>query len=111
MLIKIEIEVKPDELRRFLGIPDVSGLPEDLAQLARNLLESASGKLEPATLLRANLDVIRRNPTLRRIWLGSQAGDAASEVEMEVDVDVEVEVDATEPPPKKKSRRRTRDAG
>ena len=29
MQIKVEIEVKPEELRRFLGLPDVAGLQED----------------------------------------------------------------------------------
>lgn len=79
MQIKIEIDVKPEELRRFLGIPDVSGLPEDVSQFAKELLESASDKLDPAALLRANLDIIRKSPRLRRIWLGAAAEEPADE--------------------------------
>ena len=35
MQIKIEIDLKPEELRRFLGLPDVVGLQEDVVQFFR----------------------------------------------------------------------------
>lgn len=36
MLIKIEIDVKPEELRTFLGLPDVAGLQEDVLRYVRD---------------------------------------------------------------------------
>jgi len=100
MQIRIEIDVKPDELRRFLGIPDVSGLSDDLVQLSRNLLESASGRLDPTVLLKANLDVVRNNPTLRRIWLGAapESGPVGPECETALDPEA--------PTPRKRRRRK-----
>lgn len=36
MQIKIEIDVEPEELRRFLGLPDVMAIPEDAARYLRD---------------------------------------------------------------------------
>ena len=42
MQIRVEIEVTPEELRRFLGLPDVSGLQEDIITFLRDKVGAAS---------------------------------------------------------------------
>ena len=42
MQIRVEIEVTPEELRRFLGLPDVSGLQEDIISFLRDKVGAAS---------------------------------------------------------------------
>jgi hypothetical protein len=52
MQIKIEIDLKPEELRRFLGLPDVSGLQEDILGFVRETVNVA-GELDPTGLVEA----------------------------------------------------------
>ena len=42
MQIRVEIEVTPEELRRFLGVPDVSGLQDDIIGFLRDKVGAAS---------------------------------------------------------------------
>lgn len=95
MQIRIEIDVQPEELRRFLGLPDVSGLQEELVAFLREKLADADGHFDPAAFIRANIDVIRRNRTLQRLLFGT---DALHEDDGEDEV-------ADEPP--RRSRRRS----
>lgn len=60
MQIKVEIDVKPEELRRFLGLPDVAGLQEDLLSFLRDKMDQASENLSPATdFVRDNLGTLK----------------------------------------------------
>lgn len=80
MQIKIEIDVKPEELRRFLGLPDVAGLQEEIVQFVRDRVSAASETFDPTAFVRANVEVLKKNPTLQRIWLGAGAQtDTAAE--------------------------------
>src|SRR5581483_7873928 len=54
MQIKIEIDVKPEELRRFLGLPDVAGLQEDIIQYLRDRL-GAAAESGPASFVKETL--------------------------------------------------------
>ena len=63
MQIKIEIDVKPEELRRFLGLPDVAGLQDDVVRFLREKVSAAGETFDPAAVLQGSLDLIRRNPT------------------------------------------------
>lgn len=67
MQIKIEIDVKPEELRRFLGLPDVAGLQEDLIQFLRGKVGAASENFDPATFLKGNIDLLRNSTAWRTI--------------------------------------------
>lgn len=73
MQIKIEIDVKPEELRRFLGLPDVAGLQEDFINFLREKLGTAGENFNPADFVRANLSNITRTKTWRRIMEGADA--------------------------------------
>lgn len=60
MQIKVEIDVKPEELRRFLGVPDVAGLQEDLLAFLRDKVGQASDNLSPAAdFVRDNLGTLK----------------------------------------------------
>lgn len=59
MQIRIEIDVKPEELRRFLGLPDVVGLQEDLINFLRDKLGSAAETLDPSTFVKENLETLK----------------------------------------------------
>lgn len=60
MQIKVEIDVKPEELRRFLGLPDVAGMQEDLVAFLRDKVGQASENLSPAAeFVRDNLGSLK----------------------------------------------------
>jgi len=61
MQIKIEIDVKPEELRRFLGLPDVAGLQEDIVQFLREKMGQASETFDPASFVKENLQTLRNS--------------------------------------------------
>ena len=67
MQIKIEIDLKPEELRRFLGLPDVAGLQEDVIQFLREKVSVASETFDPASFVKDNLQTLRNSAPWRRI--------------------------------------------
>lgn len=67
MQIKIEIDLKPEELQRFLGLPDVAGMREEVLLFIKERIAS-----DPAGFLRDNLKQLRKNPTVRRILYGAE---------------------------------------
>lgn len=68
MKIKIEIDVLPEELRRFLGLPDVAGLQEEIIQFIRERVAA-----DPAGFVLDNLQQIGRSRTVRRFLYGAAA--------------------------------------
>lgn len=59
MQIRIEIDVKPEELRRFLGLPDVAGLQEDLVSFLRDKLGSAAETFDPSSFVKDNIQTLK----------------------------------------------------
>ena len=80
MQIKIEIDVKPEELRRFLGLPDVAGLQDDVVQFLREKVGQVNENFNPTDFLRGNLDVLRQSPAWKklvtRISMSSDSAEA-----------------------------------
>ena len=76
MQIKIEIDVKPEELRRFIGLPDVAGLQEDLIKFVRSKVGSAAENFDPASFVRSNLETLRRSRAWRRVMDGVAAEES-----------------------------------
>jgi len=66
MQIKIEIDVKPEELRRFLGLPDIAGLQDDLIGFLRDKM-GAAGDFDPASFVKSNLDALRNSAPWKNI--------------------------------------------
>ena len=55
MIIKIEIDVKPEELRAFLGLPDVVGIQEDIINYVRTRVSTTEG-VDPTELVRGGVE-------------------------------------------------------
>ncbi|HSW13011.1 MAG TPA: hypothetical protein VLI06_09255 [Solimonas sp.] len=66
MQIKIEIDVKPEELRRFLGLPDISGLQDDVVAFLRDKV-GAAGEFDAASFVKQNLDNLRKRGPWKNI--------------------------------------------
>lgn len=76
MQIRIEIDVKPEELRRFLGLPDVAGLQEDILAYLRDKVGDASDTFHPGDFVRQNITSLRKNKAWRKLMDGVEAVEA-----------------------------------
>ena len=65
--IRIEIDVKPEELRRFLGLPDVAGLQDDLVQFVRDKVGQVNENFNPGDFVKGNFDQLRQSPAWKRL--------------------------------------------
>lgn len=52
MKVRVDIDLTPEEARRFLGLPDVSALQEDVVRYAREQLEKGAEGFDAAAFLR-----------------------------------------------------------
>ncbi len=78
MQIRVEIDVKPDELRRFLGLPDVSGLQDDIVAFLRDKVGAAS-EFDATGFVKNNLDTLRQSPAWRKIAARIRVGEDGEE--------------------------------
>lgn len=65
MDIKVEISMTPEELRRFLGLPDVGGLQDDLIDFLRSKMGAAgeaATDFDASDFVRSNFDTLRKAP-------------------------------------------------
>lgn len=67
MQIKIEIDVKPEELRRFLGLPDVAGLQDDVVQFLREKVGQVNDTFNPAEFVKGNFETLKQSPAFKRL--------------------------------------------
>lgn len=68
MQVRIEIDVEPEELRRFLGLPDVSELQKDFVHALRDKVGTVASDFDVGSFLRGNLDMLRSYyPTMQRL--------------------------------------------
>lgn len=67
MQIKIEIDVKPEELRRFLGLPDVAGLQDDVVHFLREKVGQVNENFNPSDFVRGNFDLLRQSPAWKKL--------------------------------------------
>jgi len=70
MRIKMEIDMKPEELQRFLGLPDVAAMREELMQFIKERVAA-----DPAGFLLDNLEQLRKSKPVRRLLYGSRPRD------------------------------------
>ena len=68
MRIKMEIDMKPEELQRFLGLPDVAAMREELMQFIKERVAA-----DPAGFLLDNLDKLGKSKPVRRLLYGTRA--------------------------------------
>jgi hypothetical protein len=67
MRIKMEIDMKPEELQRFLGLPDVGAMREELMQFIKERVAA-----DPAGFLLDNLDRLGKSKPVRRFLYGTR---------------------------------------
>ncbi len=53
MKIKLEVDVEASEMREVLGLPDVSGLQNDVLKVVRTKVNQAATAGDPLALIRA----------------------------------------------------------
>ena len=68
MRIKMDIDMKPDELQRFLGLPDVAAMREELMQFIKERVAA-----DPAGFLLDNLDRLGKSKPVRRLLYGTRS--------------------------------------
>src|SRR3546814_16783314 len=95
MQIKIEIDVRPEELRRFLGLPDVAGLQEDVVAFLRDKVGAAT-EFDPSQFVKSNFDVLRKTPAWKRF---------AARLRTDPDGNIDIADDVPAAPKKRKPRR------
>jgi hypothetical protein len=74
MKVKVEIDMKPEELQRFLGMPDVGAMREEVMRFIKERVAS-----DPAGFLLDNLEQIRKSKPVRRLLYGSRPRDDSPE--------------------------------
>jgi hypothetical protein len=70
MKVKVEIDMKPEELQRFLGMPDVAAMREEVMRFIKERIAA-----DPAGFLLDNLENIRKSRPVRRLLYGARARD------------------------------------
>jgi len=111
MQIKIEVDVRPDELRRFVGLPDVAGLQDDVIHFVREKLAQASDSFDASAFVKSNLKYLSRNPLVMRLLAAARpkSADDLSAGETSAEAAAEVSPSSAEAPaaaaPKPKARR------
>ena len=78
MIIKIEIDVKPEELRRFLGLPDVGGLQEDMIHYVRDKMATSVDGFDPAEFIKENIQSSRAWKTLMSLASSGEPEEATA---------------------------------
>ena len=66
MQIRVEVEVTPEELRRFLGLPDVAGLQDDIVTFLRDKVGAAS-EFDASGFVKNNLEALKKSEAWNRI--------------------------------------------
>lgn len=66
MDIKVEVTVTPEELRRFLGLPDVAGLQDDIIHFLRDKV-GAAAEFDATDFVKQNIDTLRKTPAWKKI--------------------------------------------
>jgi len=69
MRIKMEIDMKPEELQRFLGMPDVAAMREEILRFIKERVAA-----DPAGFLMDNLDRLGKSRPVRRLLYGTRSG-------------------------------------
>lgn len=78
MKITIDVDITPGELRRFLGLPNVEGLQEEMLKMAQQQLSESGQKALNDMISGAVQPMLAYQQWLQRIMLG-QGTDGSSD--------------------------------
>ncbi|MFA5940737.1 MAG: hypothetical protein WC809_15375 [Sinimarinibacterium sp.] len=108
MQIKIEIDVRPDELRRFLGLPDVAGLQDDVIAFVRDKL-GAAGEFDASHFVKTNIESLRKNPAWQKLVARVKIAETVDEVAAAAMHAAAAHEKGARTPARKRSRRKATD--
>lgn len=77
MQIRVEVEVTPEELRRFLGLPDVAGLQDDIIGFLRDKVGAAS-EFDASGFVKSNLEALKNSDAWNKIVAKVRVSDPDS---------------------------------
>ena len=75
MKVKVEIDMKPEELQRFLGMPDVGAMREEVMRFIKERIAA-----DPAGFVLENLEQLSKTRPLRRFLYGKQTPPGEDDV-------------------------------
>ncbi len=77
MKVSVDVDATPEELRRFLGLPDLSPLNEELVATLRDRMQQEAEGYDPFSVLRASAPAME---TFQRLfwnaWSGTTPGSS-----------------------------------
>lgn len=80
MKFNIEVDVTPEELRRFLGLPDVAPLQNELLDKLRQRIESGMTDYDPVKLMEPFLTGnVKSFEAMRDLFFKAMAGGGSGE--------------------------------
>ncbi|RYU58377.1 hypothetical protein EWI61_10895 [Methylolobus aquaticus] len=80
MHIKLDIDVTPQELRTFFGLPDVEPLQQEMLEILRRQMASGAEGFDPMVLMRPWLPPhLQSMEGLYGLWQSFQRGSAKPE--------------------------------
>jgi hypothetical protein len=80
MNIKLDIEVTPQELRSFFGLPDVEPLQQEMLEIIRRNMGSGADGFDPLVLMKPWLPPhLQTMEGLYGLWQGFQKTKASPE--------------------------------
>lgn len=75
MKIKFDLDVTPQELRTFFGLPDVEPLQQEMLELVRQKVQSGMDGLDPVALMKPWLPQhLQTMEAFQNLWQTFQAG-------------------------------------
>lgn len=78
MKFHIEVDITPEELRRFLGLPDVAPMQQELMERLRQRIETGMTDYDPVKLVEPFLaGNIKSFETMQKLFLGALAGSTS----------------------------------
>lgn len=76
MKISVEIDMTPEELRRFLGLPNVEGLQEEMVKMAQKQMQESGQNMFNDLLTGAVQPMMAYQQWLQRMMLGDNKAGA-----------------------------------
>ena len=77
MNITVNVDITPEELRRFMGLPDVQGLQEEMLKMAQKQLTESGQNVFNDMIAGAVQPMMAYQDWLQRMMLGSVSPDNA----------------------------------
>ncbi len=76
MKITVDVDITPEELRRFLGLPNVEGLQEEMLKMAQQQLTESGQKTFNELITGAVQPMMAYQQWLQRMMLGGAGEDS-----------------------------------